>query len=70
MSESVDVVLAGGPTVYALAPVSAAAKAIFEREARGPENTWLDGALLVEHRYLDGVMEALAGEGLSVGAAP
>ncbi len=56
-----------GSNFVLVRPLSAAAGSWLDDHVAG-EATWWAGALVVEHRYLDDLIEGMRGDGLAVSA--
>ena len=54
-------------TIFLAEPVSARAQAVFDEKIDPDNSTWVGNSVAVEHRYIEGLVEALETiEGLTV----
>lgn len=60
-----DFSVEGGGTIYLLRPLTHRAHLILE-ERIGMDAQWMGGAVAVEHRYIDPIIEDLISEGYTV----
>lgn len=66
MSETTDVTVRNEGTILLFRPVSEQAREWLSENVQS-DATWFGRALVVEHRYADGLIEGLESAGLSVG---
>lgn len=60
-----DVLVLGGGTIYQVTPLTDKAQSWINDNV-DPDASWLGRSLIVEHRYIDDILEGMAKDGLNV----
>lgn len=61
-----DFAVSGHWTIYSLRPISEDAQAWVEENLQGDDVTWFGGAVVVEHRFINPIIEGILRDGLTI----